>query len=141
MKFKDITLGDVAMYKWKLGDPLCPDWYEDKPDIDPKEIILEPNSEFTLCITYPLSRDFTTKISTKEGGMTRESFVALVVLCYKQIYKDEDKTSEIDASHIPGMYNRVTTDGVYGIWGHDLSDLILHTLHVRGKKLTLGIDS
>jgi hypothetical protein len=140
---KEVALGDIAMYKWKKGDPLFPSWFEeeDKVKIDPKEAILEPNTDYKLCITYPLSRDFVQTISTKNEGMTREDFVELVVLCYNKIYEDEDGTSSIDASHIPGMYNRISTDGAYGIWGHDLSDLVLHTLHIKNNKLTLGVDS
>jgi hypothetical protein len=140
---KSINLGDIALYKWKKGDPLYPSWYDEKDvvKLDPAEIILHPNTKYKLTISYPLSSDFILKITLTDKGISREDFIDLVIFCYKQIYKDEDDTSEIEASHIPGTFNRTITSGDYGIWGHDLSDLALHTLHIDGSDLSLGIDS
>jgi hypothetical protein len=45
------------------------------------------------------------------------------------MYDHEQRTSTIPEGLIPGMYNRVTTDGIFGIWGHRLGDLVLNTTH------------
>lgn len=40
------------------------------------------------------------------------------------------------------MYNRIKTNGDYGIWGHVLGDLMLHTLYFEEKNvITVGVDS
>lgn len=140
-----VTLGDVWMYKWKNTDSLFPYWYDDKEkvaSIDPDEIILEPNKKYVLIIDYPLSREFVQPIDTIGNGMSRKELVSLITQCYKLIYKDEEETTSIEPTDIPGMLNRITTNGAYGIWGHNLSDLILHTVYIDGNNvIRLGVDS
>lgn len=146
---KSIELGDIGMYKWKKGDELYPEWmHEDEDYVDdiknnlPDEVILPPNTEFTLKIDYPLSTPFIYKFKTGENGMTREDFVKLCVDSYQFIYDMEEDTSTVMPELIPGMYNRVSTDGDYGIWGHELSDLILCTAQISDDNvIELGVDS
>ena len=49
------------------------------------------------------------------------------------------------AERNPGCFliNRAATDGTYGIWGHDLGDLVLHTIYYAptSGEICLGIDS
>lgn len=144
MNMKDkrsVLLGDIYMYKWKKGDSLVPQWWDSVvPNKD--EVILQPNKNYTLTIDYPLSTPAIIDVVTDENGMTRENFVDLVTRCYREIYETEDKTSSVEPGYIPGMCNRVRTNGDYGIWGHVLSDLALHTLYItKEKHLTLGVDS
>lgn len=44
---------------------------------------------------------------------------------YQCIYADETRTSSIAVGHMPGMMNRNETNGKYGIWGHELGDLVI----------------
>ena len=41
------------------------------------------------------------------------------------------------------LVNRANTDGIHGIYGHDLGDLALHTVtyDIEAGKIYLGIDS
>jgi len=147
---KAIELGYISMYNWKKGKKLFADWfYEDEDEstknsiknCKPSEIILPPNETYELVIDYPLHRPFKTEIKTGTKGLTREEVVDIIVRSYKLVYKEEKATSKIPAGLIPGMYNRNTTDGKYGIWGHELGDLMLHTLEINDNVLTVGIDS
>jgi len=147
MKDNMKQLGYVEMHKWKKNHPLFPKWYSFSSSaelhLDRTEVIL-PKGIYTLKIDYPLSIPFKVKINSK--GMTREQVIQEVVKRYKQVYREEDKSSKIkpllrkDGGNAP-LLNRQQTDGKYGIWGHVLSDLILHTLYIRGKTLTVGVDS
>jgi hypothetical protein len=58
------------------------------------------------------------------------------------MYAEEDETSGGNPGHIPGMLNRNTSEGKYGIWGHDIGDLLLCSAYVDDSgKITLGVDS
>lgn len=156
MKNKQITLGYVHIESYKKGSRLFPDYYYEKDDDwdnedwerfqeevksnPPDEVILKPNQTYDIVIDYPLSNPFIKTIDTK-NGMTRQQVVDLIVKCYKQIYKEEDKSTKVATGNIPGMFNRNTTDGKYGIWGHDIGDLILHTIEIKGKNINVWCDS
>lgn len=62
---------------------------------------------------------------------------------YRKIYETERQTSTIKEGYIPGMWNRITTDGVHGIWGHVIGDLVLTKVIVNETTgiITLGVDS
>lgn len=64
------------------------------------------------------------------------------------MYKEEKRTSNLPEETCAdrfgsSMINRAPTNGKYGIWGHSLGDLVLHTVHYdpTGKVIKLGIDS
>ena len=146
---KSIELGDIAMYRWEKGDELYPEWmHEDEEYADeikenlPDEVILPPFNKFTLVIDYPLSTPYHYKFETGENGMTREDFVKLCVDSYHYIYAVEEDTSTVKPALIPGMYNRIETNGQYGIWGHSLDDLILCSAEISDdNEIELGVDS
>ena len=144
MKTKQIALGDIDISSWKPGDKLYPKWMLEEDEdyaLDPKEEILEANVEYTLKITYPLSKPYVEKLKL-DVPTTREQVVSWIVDRYNFIYGVEDNSTTIKPEHIPGMLNRVRTDGEYGIWGHDIGDLILHTLYIdKNNVLTIGVDS
>ena len=137
MEETEIALGYIQMSSYTSRSRLFPDWmYKDKgyveeTKLDPNEIIFTPKKNFTLEIRYPLTTTFKAKISTGPKGMTRRSFVNLVVKYYKLIYKMEDEGIGGKTMNIPGMFNSATSNGRWGIWGHCLGDLILHTACIR----------
>ncbi len=49
---------------------------------------------------------------------------------YKKIYDEENKSTTISPGYIPGMMNRNKTNGKYGIWGHDLGDLVFEGIEI-----------
>ena len=80
----------------------------------------------TIVITYPLSHPvvFETKVPLKD------SYDLMRFFCnsYNLTYTIEDETTENEPGLIPGMYNRNKTSGVFGIWGHEIGDLVLEGL-------------
>ena len=59
---------------------------------------------------------------------------------YHKIYEEEGEEDDCGIpDDIPGVSIRYPR---YGIWGHSLSDLILHTLYVHSDGIySIGIDS
>ena len=56
---------------------------------------------------------------------------------YNEVYAEEEKTANTKTIPIDkrtGLINRNETDGKYGIWGHDLSDLDLSGIEVYKTK-------
>lgn len=141
----EIAVGDcIHLDTWKPGDKLWSDWVEKDPEyiksLNPSEEILSPG-EYALVIDYPLSKPYR-ETFTIGKWMTREQMVEIIVDRYHKIYNDEDASSTNKAALIPGMMNRVHTDGNYGIWGHTLDDLDLHTIWIdEYNVITLGVDS
>lgn len=144
---KKIELGYIDIASWNKGDKLYSDWMEKDPEdnkaylsLDKDEIILEPKS-YILVIDYPLTNPFAFEFTVSKG-MSRKDFVDLAVNAYREIYKEEDETSKIKPKNIPGLGNRARTVGKYGIWGHGIEDLILHSLNLKNNDIIeLGVDS
>lgn len=88
------------------------------------DTVLDDRSEITVIIDYPLSRPCSLHISGS-GPVTVGRFCKAVSDMYHVIYKEEERTSTIAESNIPGMLNRAATDGKYGVWGHGIGDLFL----------------
>jgi hypothetical protein len=118
--------------------------YLDKPD----EIVLD-FKEVELEIDYPLNEIYRGKLTTLNKGFTRKELITEISKRYHQIYEEEEATATtktIPREKREGLINRNETDGKYGIWGHDLSDLFMTGIDVFKTKegkiiLKLGIDS
>jgi len=65
--------------------------------IEENNIILKPNKEYILIIDYPVKNPFEYKFKTDSEGMSLKEVVNLAVKKYKQMYKEESKTSSIEA--------------------------------------------
>lgn len=123
----------------------CPCKTEDSSDgcsfIFPNGDKLAEGSKLKATIDYPLS-------SPVEFEVTLSYFIndMLGEICakYHQIYKEEEETSKKKAmplcEEIPGcpIMNRNFTDGIHGIWGHDISDLYIERLSLDTKSKTLS---
>ncbi len=116
---------------------------------NPEEVVLTA-TELLVILDYPLRQEFSFPIkASSPGGFTRAELARKIADLYKRIYEEEAQTSKtavIPLEQRKGLVNRNKTDGKYGIWGHDLSDLDLHTIEVSrradGTLLAyLGIDS
>jgi hypothetical protein len=142
MKPKTIDLGYVAMYDYTSKTDLNPEWIREEGGklVDANEVVLSKGN-YVLVIHYPLTNAFKTKLVVK-SGMTRRQLVAFIVKMYKKVYADEDKGVGHETGYISGMLNRAQSNGPYGIWGHVLSDLMLHTATVqKSGNITVGCDS
>lgn len=116
--------------------------YEGDQKLDPKEMVLKPNQEYTLVIRYPLHNPAKFAFNTHFQGMTRAKLVSLIRKYYKKVYDEEDKNVGKKTDCIPGMFNRDTSNGKYGIWGHHIGDLVLVNAEISKKNvITLGVDS
>lgn len=156
-KIKEIELGAVhiASFNPKEGKMFSYDYYYDENDdfydescgkqvkaCDPKEVVLKPNTAYELLIDYPVSNPYRKRFNTGKKGMTRLKLADFICKHYRKMYAEEDKTAGGDPGHIPGMLNRSQSEGKYGIWGHDIGDLVLCSATVDGKNyITLGVDS
>ncbi len=109
------------------------------------------DKEVTILYDYPFSQLFECTYQSSKNYFTRLELAILVSNTYQHIYEEEEKTtvakvlSREERMKRGALMNRNRTDGKYGIWGHDLGDLVLHTLHVSYSNnryiIFLGIDS
>ena len=158
---KEIVAGYSYPGHWNgKGSPIYPEWWTKKPSAGapdyektwyeeyqeemakatPEEIILK-KGEYTLVIDYPLSTPFEKEFKVSKKGMTRQEFVDMACESYQLIYAIEE-ASEGKTGNIPGMLNRTSSSGKYGIWGHHIGDLTIHILYVgENNVITLGVDS
>lgn len=116
--------------------------------VDADKIILAyPNAK--IIIDYPLANPATFEITTTAQGFSRKDLILKISEGYHEIYDLEEstaKTKTIPADKREGLINRNQTDGKFGVWGHDISDLDLSQIEVHkntnGKiTLTLGVES
>ena len=132
--------------------------FETSP-IDPKEVkklkeIVINATEISLVITYPFTRPFKVALRSDAGAFTRERLCHSIRKAYQKAYKTEAATSTIKVGQGPPTFdmtklgppislNRPTTDGKFGIWGHYITDLLLHTVYydTEAGVLTVGVDS
>lgn len=68
----------------------------------------------------------------------------MILKKYHEIYKTESETTKLKVERYPQskLINRARTDGKYGIWGHELEDLILMDMYLDTDRVyKLSIDS
>lgn len=89
---------------------------------------------------YPLSRPVCLEFSNPHG-FTCYDFFKAVYDGYSKIYREED-AQEGDPGMVDGMFNRNSSEGAYGIWGHYMEDLFLEGFReVEPGVYNLGIGS
>ena len=108
----------------------------DSPQIDIKNLIEKdeiviPETRITVIIDYPLSTNYKFELIS-EDGFTRAQLIKEISKHYYQLYDEEEKTATIKTVPLKErkIYNRNQTNGKYGIWGHDIGDLVLDEIHV-----------
>lgn len=126
-----------------IADGKC---YTEKENRLPNdEVVIEPNRDVTLEISYPLETPYREQINTGPKGMTRKTLTDLAIKAYKQVYKEEEEsmtTTQEQLADRPVLLNRPDSNGKYGIWGHDIGDLVLGSAEVdENGVITLGVDS
>jgi hypothetical protein len=116
--------------------------------VDPDKLAI-PYNNVILIIDYPVIAPVYFPLSSAENGFTRRQLITLISQKYHSVYKEEEETAKdktIPVDGRKGLQNRNQTNGKYGIWGHDLSDLDLSSIDVYKNKngiiyLNLGIES
>ena len=151
---KSIDLGymSIAGGVWATSPYIDSDEDSDneKPQLDPDEVIIS-ETKVIIGFNYPLKDTFNFTFRSAKG-FTRKEISEKIMAKYQDIYRKEDEAAG-DPGNIPGMINRARSTGPYGIWGHHIGDLELHTLYIRenyksefsgptgSRYYTLGIDS
>lgn len=138
-----------------LGYVSIADGHDNSGDIgdvklDPNEILVD-NEIIRIRFEYPFNNPQIIKFKSDKGYFTRSDIIKLVVKKYQKIYEEEEKSTALPIETVEErtkgkskLMNRATTNGKWGIWGHDIGDLMLHTLSVNDEDPTLyylGIDS
>jgi hypothetical protein len=95
---------------------------------NPEEIVI-PFEHAILVVDYPLSTPASVPITAAfPVGFTRAELIKVVCEEYANIYEAEEATAStktVPPEERGAVANRNRTDGAYGIWGHDLRDLVL----------------
>jgi len=112
-----------------------------------KEVVISED-KVTIVIDYPLKNEFRFDLNST-NGFTREKLVSEISKNYLKLYEEEERTATIKTVPVEKrtkIYNRNETNGKYGIWGHDISDLVLSEIVVYRTSggqiiLTLNMES
>jgi hypothetical protein len=107
-------------------------------------VIVIPYENVKLRIDYPIAKPVFFSLSGSERGFTRKQIILAISKKYHQMYDEEEITAKIKTIPMKDrkiLANRNRTDGKYGIWGHDLSDLDLSSINVyRNTDGTIVLD-
>ena len=94
----------------------------------PDEIVI-PFEHAVLVIDYPLTHPASIPISAPMPiGFTRAALVKAICDEYSHVYDAEEGTAQtktVPLDERGAQQKRNRTDGAYGIWGHDLQDLVV----------------
>ncbi len=104
--------------------------YLDRSKLD----LVDPNEKVTdlerlnITFDYPLTTPVVIGFSNA-GGFTRMDLFRVIYEGYKSIY-DREEIACGKTDNIPGMLNRQTSGGPFGIWGHYMGDLFIEAVEI-----------
>jgi hypothetical protein len=106
------------------------------------DVMFKTKRPVTFIYDYPLSHTARIPHTVKSGKWTRTKVCRLIQRDYARIYRMEDKAVG-DPGNIPGMFNRLASNGPFGIWGHDIGDLVIEgvTYNPKSRRLSMSIGS
>lgn len=110
---------------------------------DPDEILIN-QKVVTVIIDYPIRNEHQFELNSSKG-FSRELLLKEISKAYHKMYEEEEASATIKTIPLEKrttMYNRNETNGKYGIWGHDIADLVLSEIHIyedSNKKLILAL--
>lgn len=102
---------------------------------------VKEGEKYDCVITYPLKRECKFKVLSDENLL---EMVLQICNKYRQIYQEERETMSGKEGFISkNSLNRDTSNGKWGIWGHMLGDITIHsiTLDDVNKKIEFRINS
>jgi hypothetical protein len=95
---------------------------------NPEEIVI-PYDQAMLVVDFPLTTPATVQLAAGFAvGFTRAELVRAVCEEYANLYEAEEATAHtkpVPREERTAVKARNRTDGVYGIYGHDLDELVL----------------
>ena len=107
-------------------------------------------SDASLCIDYPLRNSVRILLTSDDGvAFWRDELLRKIAKSYQDTYAEEERTTQLPvetmAERHAGCFliNRAETNGTFGIYGHALSDLLLHTIcyDPESRVISLKLDS
>jgi len=102
------------------------------------DVVIPGRRRIWFGVSYPLRQEYIFQLQgdVQGGGFTRRRVAAGVAELYQYIYEAESESAAV-------LNRGVTTEGRYGIYGHSLEDLVLHTVEYEAHRdvFTLGVDS
>jgi hypothetical protein len=104
----------------------------DIPNLIGKDKVVIKQTSIRIIIDYPLLHEHEFTL-TSETGFTRAELLRAISKEYYRIFEEEEATATIKTippSERTTLANRNETNGKYGIWGHDIGDLVLSTIFV-----------
>lgn len=109
----------------QVGDPNISHYPEENNVIVNREEIIEGKQSITISFDYPLRSEITIPFTTNnKDGFTKDEFVKCVRRGYEMIYASERATITNGKHEGLNLHPR-ESDGIFGIWGHQLYDLFL----------------
>lgn len=156
---KEIIAGYLWQGKWTgPGFPIYPTWWNEKPTIEKnhfcytledydkyqKEMAESPADEvldikpgiYQLIIDYPCA-GYDMPVSIGKG-ITRQELMDIAAEAYHIMYAYIN-----EGIYAKGINENDEDWNKYGIWGHSMGDLTIHTFYVDEEKnqIKLGVDS
>lgn len=89
--------------------------------------LVAPFDRIEMVVTYPLRKPFRFQFERK-GGFTRRQLVETVCTMYRNLYAAERE----NRTTVPGLVDAPGNQPPFGIFGHDLEDLVLEEVHHEG---------
>ena len=87
--------------------------------------VIEQTPVLRFTLTYPLTNPYVFHEIHEDGrGWTKVEFIDAVRRAYETVYATEAEASA-HPGQVPNLYNRATSNGPYGIWGHEIDELFL----------------
>lgn len=87
-----------------------------------------------MVLTYPLKTAATRSIRPADGkAFTRGELVKLIDETYREAYRLETNSQSSPTPPVHErvrLINRPASDGIFGIWGHDLEDLGISKINI-----------
>lgn len=118
---------------------------QDIPNLLNKDETVIRDTVIKIIIDYPLTNQYEFSL-TSATGFSRQQLLLEISNCYYKLYEEEEKTASIKTVPVAKrttMYNRNQTNGKYGIWGHDITDLVLNEILVyktTGGEIILSLN-
>lgn len=120
----------------------------DIPNLVNRDEVVIKHTSIKIIIDYPLTNQYEF-ILNSDKGFTRAELLSQISTHYYKLFDEEESSATIKTIPVDKrttMANRNQTDGKYGIWGHDIADLVLSSISVyktaNGEMvLSLNIES
>ncbi len=118
--------------------PTLPVWFN--PEASSTQAVSE-GVTISVIFNYPLKKPV---VERYLGPLTCSELHSKIMETYARIYREEDETMPA-GPHSTYILNRNTTNGIHGIWGHTLEQLLVWGMipvsTAKGRLYTLGVDS